>query len=154
MNYAGLGVCIGLIVFIAAFVLYLFVTPTTYIESPKPDVSYHPLKDTYSGSNNAENKTQDFKTSNDFNKVSTNNNNDNNSSDFNNNTNTGYNLNNFNNNNYNNPSDFNNNTNTGYNSNTNFNNNAGGYSSSDFAYGGGGNIYSQPLNPSQQQSAY
>ena len=156
MNFVGLGICIGLIVFIATFVLYLFITPTTYIESPKPDISYHPLKDTYSGSNNAENKTEDFKTSNDFNKSSTdtNNNNYNNSSDFNNNTNTGYNLNNLNNNNYNNPSDFNNNANTGYNSNTNFNNNVGGYSSSDFAYGGGGNIYSQPLNPSQQQSVY
>ena len=157
MNYVGLGVCIGLVVFIAVFVLYLFITPTTYIESPKSDVSYHPYKDTYSSSNNADNKTEDFKTSSDFIKASTNtnNNNDNNynsSSDFNNNTNTGYNLNTFNNNNT--PTDFNNNANTGYNSNADFNNNAGGYSSSDFAYGGGGNIYGQPLNPSQQQSVY
>ena len=144
MNYVGLSVCIGLVVFIAVFVLYLFITPTTYIESPKPDVSYHPYKDTSSSSNKAENKCEDFKTSSDFNVASTNtNNNDNNynsSSDFN--------------NNYNTPSNFNNNANTGYNSNTNSNNNAGGYSSSDFAYGGGGNIYSQPLNPSQQQTMY
>ena len=159
MNYVGIGVCIDLIVLIAIFVLYLFITPTTYIESPKPDV-YHPIKDTYSTSNNAGTKTEDFKTSSDFNNTPTNNNNNNynSSSDFNNNANTGYNLNNLNNNNNYNSSDFNNNAYTGYNSNTDFNNNnnnAGGYNSSDFGgYGGGGNIYAQPLNPSQQQSVY
>lgn len=160
MNYIGLGICIGLVVLIAIFVLYLFITPTTYYESSKPD--YHSYKDTYSSSNKEETKNEDFKTSNDLNNklTSTNNNNDNNynsSSDFNNNTNEGYNPNNFNNNNYNSPSDFNNNANTGYNSNTDFNNNnnAGGYSSSNFAgYTGGGNIYSQPLNPTPQQSVY
>jgi len=159
MNYVGIGVCIDLVVLIAIFVLYLFITPTTYIESPKPDV-YHPIKDTYSTSNNAGTKTEDFKTSSDFNNTPTNNNNNNynSSSDFNNNANTGYNLNNLNNNNNYNSSDFNNNAYTGYNSNTDFNNNnnnAGGYNSSDFGgYGGGGNIYAQPLNPSQQQSVY
>ena len=178
MNYIGLGICIGLVVLIAIFVLYLFITPTTYIESPKQSDSYHPYKDTYSSSNKAETKTEDFKTSSDFNNIptNTNNNNDNNynsSSDFNNNTNTGYNPDNFNNNtntgynpnNFNNnniyinPSNINYNPNTAYNSNTDFNNNnynnAGGYSSADFpGYSGGGNIYSQPLNPSQQQSVY
>lgn len=160
MNYVGLGICIGLVLLIAIFVLYLFATPTTYIESPKPDVSYHPYKDTSSSSNKVETKTEDFKTSSDFNNTPTNanNNNDNNynsSNDFNNNINAGYNPNNFN--NYYSPNYFNNNANTGYNSNTDFNNNnnVGGNSSSDFAgYAGGGNIYNQPLNPTQQQGVY
>ena len=131
MNFVGLGICIGLFILIAVFVLYLFMTPTTYID-PKPDVNYQPYKDLYTSSINSEAKADDYKTSSDFNSTPTNNNNNNyNSSDFNNNVNTGYNS-----------SDFN-------------NNNAGVYNSSDFAgYAGGGNVYNPPLNPDQQQSAY
>ena len=131
MNFVGLGICAGLFILIVVFVLYLFITPTTYFD-PKPDVNYQPYKDTSASSSNSGAKVDNYKSSSDFNSTPTNNNNNNyNSSDFNNNVNTGYNS-----------SDFN-------------NNNAGVYNSSDFAgYAGGGNVYNPPLNPDQQQSAY